>query len=149
MCDLAFHPLNSTGYQVYATWFPDPELALRLETPTQQWLQYVTTTPGTFAWLVYDATMPVALVQLDTTAERIGSIAFAVNPSLRRQGYGTAVLRALLTRPETARLQQIDAMVELDNAASRRCLSAAGFVLLSEQPDEDGFLQYTRRSGCV
>ncbi len=142
MHDLKFRPLDIRGYRLLTTWFQDPELARRIQSPTPQWLHYVTTTPGVYAWLVYHATAAVGQVQLDTTPEGTGSIGLAVNPSLRRQGYGTAVLRALLTRPETATLHQIAADVEADNTASRRCLVKAGFVLLSDRPDDDGFLHY-------
>jgi RimJ/RimL family protein N-acetyltransferase len=142
MPELTFHPLDTAGYHFYSTWFRDPELARRIEPPTQEWLHYVTTMPGVYAWLIYHAMTPVGQVQLDTTPEHRGTIAFAVNPALRQRGYGTAILRALLTRPEAARLHQIDAAVEPDNTASRRCLVMAGFVLLSDCPDDDGFLHY-------
>ena len=142
MHELTFHPLNTDRYRLLTTWFRDPELARRIQLPTPQWLHYVTTTPGVYAWLVYHATTAVGQVQLDTTSKGTGSIGLAVNPSLRRQGYGTAVLRALLTRPEATRLHQIAADVEADNTASCRCLVKAGFVLPSDRPDDDGFLHY-------
>ncbi len=151
MHDLTFRPLDTGGYRLYTTWFHDPELARRIAPPTPQWLHYVTTTPGVYAWLIYHAAAAVGQMQLDTTPEGTGSIGLMVNPSLRRQGYGTAMLRATLTRPETAGLQQINATVEPDNMASRFCLAAAGFVLLRDSPD-DGFLHYiyaVRNNGAL
>lgn len=142
MHDLTFRPLDTHGYRLIMPWFHDPELARRISPPTLQWLHYVTTTPGVYAWLIYHATAAVGQIQLDTTPEGTGSIGLIVNPSVRRQGYGTAALAALLTRPETATLHQIAADVEPDNTASRRCLLTAGFVLLSDCPDGDGFLHY-------
>jgi len=82
MYELAFYPLHTDRYRLYTTWFRDPELARRIETPTRQWLHYVTTTPGVYAWLIYPAMRPVGQMQLDTTPQDRGSIALAVNPAL-------------------------------------------------------------------
>ncbi len=127
---------------IYLSWFRDPELVRRVSVPTPEWLHYVTTTPGVFAWLIYHAAMPVGQIQLDTMPEHLGSLAYVVNPTLRRRGYGTAMLKALLSRPEAGALKQIDAAVEPDNIVSRRCLEAAGFVLQKGEPDHDGLLHY-------
>ncbi len=71
-----------------------------------------------------------------------GSIAFAVNPARRGQGLGRAMIAALLDRPELQAVELLEAGVDPENMASRRCLEAAGFRLVSEAPDFEGMLYY-------
>lgn len=71
-----------------------------------------------------------------------GSIAFAVDPALRRRGVGQAMIAALLARPELAAVELFEAGVEPENLACRRCLERAGFCLRSPEPDCEGMLYY-------
>jgi ribosomal protein S18 acetylase RimI-like enzyme len=71
-----------------------------------------------------------------------GSIAFAVDPALRRRGVGRAMIAALLARPELAFVALFEAGVEPENVACRRCLEAAGFSVHSPEPDYEGMLYY-------
>jgi RimJ/RimL family protein N-acetyltransferase len=48
----------------------------------------------------------------------------------------------LMRRPELHEVKLFEAGVEPENVASRRCLTAAGFSLRSEQPDFEGMLYY-------
>jgi RimJ/RimL family protein N-acetyltransferase len=71
-----------------------------------------------------------------------GSIAFAVDPAVRRRGVGRVMIAALLARPELAFVELFEAGVEPENVACRRCLEAAGFCVRSPEPDYEGFLYY-------
>ncbi len=71
-----------------------------------------------------------------------GSIAFAVDPTLRGRGLCRAMLGALMRRPELRPVAVFEAGVEPTNVASRRCLEAAGFRLRSREPDFEGMLYY-------
>jgi RimJ/RimL family protein N-acetyltransferase len=71
-----------------------------------------------------------------------GSIAFAVDPELRGRGFGRALIGALVEHPDLRSVELLEAGVEPDNAASRRCLEAAGFALPSAQRDFEGMLYY-------
>jgi ribosomal protein S18 acetylase RimI-like enzyme len=71
-----------------------------------------------------------------------GSIAFAVDPAVRRRGIGRVMIAALLARPELAFVALFEAGVEPENVACRRCLEAAGFGVRSPEPDFEGMLYY-------
>ena len=136
---LTFTPIDEEGLAIYGSWFSDDELRHRIEPPTRRWFDYVRHTPGCFAWLVHEEDIPVALVQLDTDSGGNGSVALVVRPDLRRRGYGTRVLRALLQRPEVLALGCVEAEVEVDNLAGIRCAEAAGFVRQGPEADGEGF----------
>jgi RimJ/RimL family protein N-acetyltransferase len=70
------------------------------------------------------------------------AIAFVIDPSLRRQGLGRAMITALMRRPELRSVELFEAGVEPQNLASRRCLEAAGFRLRANEPDYEGMLYY-------
>lgn len=142
MSELTFRLLDEAEMRVYNTWFQDEELRRRIEPPTSQWFSYVTNTPGVHAWMVYAGEIAVGQVSLDTDADQHGYFSLAVNPPLRNQGYGKRILRAFLKRPEVTRLKRIEVTIEPDNFASLRCFQQAGFVRLSSEPDEEGFLHF-------
>lgn len=71
-----------------------------------------------------------------------GSIAFVVDPAVRRRGVGRVMIAALLGRPELAFVALFEAGVEPENVACRRCLETAGFSVLSPEPDYEGMLYY-------
>jgi RimJ/RimL family protein N-acetyltransferase len=91
---------------------------------------------------VYGGEGPDGPIITESIEMAIGSIAFAVDPSLRRLGVGRAMIAALLARPELAFVELFEAGVEPENVASRRCLGRAGFCVHSPEPDYEGFLYY-------
>ncbi|MFN8420338.1 MAG: GNAT family N-acetyltransferase [Anaerolineae bacterium] len=139
--DLTFTRIAESELQLLRAWHTDPELQRRISYPTAAWFAYVNTT-GNFAWLIFANDIAVGYVQFGYEREASGSFAFAVNPSLRGQGYGKRILHALLQRPEVLGLNTLEGFVEPDNIASQRCLIAAGFRLVSETPDEEGMLKF-------
>jgi RimJ/RimL family protein N-acetyltransferase len=70
------------------------------------------------------------------------SIAYVVDPALRRRGYATAMITAVMTMPELARIELFTAGVEPANAASAGCLLKAGFRPLRPDPDWEGIVYY-------
>ncbi len=143
MAELSFRPLDESEMRMYATWFDDAELRRRIEAPTPQWFTYVTTIPGNYAWMVYDGETAVGHMQFGTSPDHEGYFDIVVNPALRNQGYCKKILRAFLERPELTGLDRVRATIEPDNLASLRCLQQAGFVQVSPEPDEEGFLHFT------
>jgi RimJ/RimL family protein N-acetyltransferase len=75
-----------------------------------------------------------------------GSIAFVVDPAVRRRGLGLgrAMISALMRQPDLSFVKLFEAGVEPENTASRRCLDAAAFRLRTGQPDCEGMLYYER-----
>jgi len=78
-----------------------------------------------------------------------GSIAFVIDPQVRRRGLGRAMIAALTEQPELHLVELVEAGVEPANTASRRCLEAAGFRLRSEEPDYEGMLYYRAQRANV
>jgi predicted acetyltransferase len=138
MSGLNFTSMGETEFQIFRSWFVDEELRRRISLPDRHWLDYVRYEARVYAWLVYEDGVPVGQVQLDVDATQSGYVGMAVNPGFRRQGYCKRILRALLLRPKVLSLVSIEAGAEMDNVPSQRCLLA-----VSEEPDEDGFLQFT------
>jgi RimJ/RimL family protein N-acetyltransferase len=91
---------------------------------------------------VYGGEGPDGPVITESIEAATGSIAFAVDPALRRRGVGRVVIAALLARPELAFVELFEAGVEPDNLACRRCLERAGFCVCSPEPDYEGMLDY-------
>jgi RimJ/RimL family protein N-acetyltransferase len=98
---------------------------------------------GTFdRCTVYRGEGPDGPIITDTLAVVTGSIAFVIDPVLRRRGLARAMIAALLDQSELDLVELFEAGVEPPNAASRTCWEAAGFRLGSEQPDFEGMLYY-------
>jgi GNAT superfamily N-acetyltransferase len=91
---------------------------------------------------VYGGQGPDGPVITESIDLATGSIAFAVDPALRRRGVGLVMIAALLARPELAFVEWFEAGVEPDNRACRRCLERAGFCVRSPEPDCEGMLYY-------
>lgn len=142
MSELIFHRLDESDMRLFSTWFEDAELRRRIEPPTPRWFAYVSSTPGIYAWMVYDGSIAVGQLQLDTYSDKTGSFALVINAPLRRQGYGKKVLRAFLERPEVKALNRLEATIEPDNAAAVQCCQQVGFRPVSAEPDEEGFLHF-------
>lgn len=98
---------------------------------------------GTFdRCTVYGGEGPDGPIITDTLEIPTGSIAFVVDPALRRQGLGRAMITALTHQPEQDFVEVFEAGVEPENTASRGCLQAAGFRPRSTEPDIEGMLYY-------
>jgi GNAT superfamily N-acetyltransferase len=91
---------------------------------------------------VYGGEGPDGPVVTESIEVTTGSIAFAVDPAVRRRGIGRATITALLALPELAFVELFEAGVALENVACRRCLERAGFCARSPKPDYEGMLYY-------
>ncbi|MGI8414504.1 MAG: GNAT family N-acetyltransferase [Solirubrobacteraceae bacterium] len=98
---------------------------------------------GTFdRCTVYGGEDPDGPIILETSFVATGSIAFVIDPQVRRRGLGRAMIAALTEQPELPLVELFEAGVEPVNTASRRCLEAAGFGVRSGEPDCEGMLYY-------
>jgi RimJ/RimL family protein N-acetyltransferase len=87
-----------------------------------------------------DADGPIITDSIEVTT---GSIAFVIAPTLRNQGFGRSMIRALVEWSELSEVRLFEAGVEPENHASVRCLLAAGFVPHGSEPDFEGMVYYT------
>lgn len=98
---------------------------------------------GTFdRRVIYGGEGPDGPIIIDTIDAITGAIAFTIDPTRRRQGLATRMIRALTDHPDLAAVELFEAGVDPDNIASRRCLEAVGFALRSVEPDFEGMLYY-------
>ncbi len=141
-----FEPLDEAGFQVYCDCYASDPAQYWISPPTRQWFDYLQYTPSAHAWLVRaDDGRAIGLVQLDEDAEGQGGVMLFVAPEARRRGHGRGILRALLARPDLARLRAIAGGIDPKNEASLRCALGAGFVLTSPEPDAEGLLRAVYR----
>ena len=122
------------------------------QTAAHHYLALVDGTPvgyvdcGTFdRCAIYGGEGPDGPIVLDTIDQVTGAIAFTIDPTRRRQGLVTRMIRALIGHADLAAVELFEAGVEPDNTASRRCLKAARFQLRSAEPDFEGMLYYHAR----
>ncbi len=98
---------------------------------------------GTFnRCTVYAGEGPEGPIVTESIEDASGSIAFVIDPQIRRRGVGRAMISALIHQPKLGFVELFEAGVEPGNVASRRCLQAVGFRLRSEKPDFEGMLYY-------
>lgn len=148
--NLVFRRFQQEDYPEYAAWFIDPELNRRLGPMDQEWLDAVLTEPESagITWAVLRDAELVAVVETvfdHQNHKPAGITAMAAKPSLRRQGIGTAVLRQILSQHQSRGIAEHVAYIAIDNLAGQRCIERVGFVPVSTEPNEHGFIEYRHR----
>ncbi|WP_396652665.1 GNAT family N-acetyltransferase [Microbacterium sp. AK031] len=104
----------------------------------RSWLQEAITDPHRKLLIVESENEPIATVRWDRRAPIDWEVSVTIAPQHRRKGYGRRVLseaEAALTFDPPLRMV---ADIHIDNGASRRLFSAAGY-LPQAPPDADGF----------
>jgi len=151
--EISLSPLTPETLPLAKAWFRDeetrrwlgdaswPERALRLakDPPTEN------DVTGRFAWLAYHDGEPVGLVDVERYEDGVAGLALVVGPVFRKRGFGKKILSAVASHPELALTPILRAGIEPANQASVRCFEGAGFEPRSEEPDEEGFIYFTRR----
>lgn len=72
-------------------------------------------------------------------------LAYVVDPSRWRQGFGRAVLHAAVQHPDVDDVRLFAAGIDADNEASCRCAASAGFLLDAHPPDWESTVYYLFR----
>ena len=85
-------------------------------------------------WTTWD---PATERVISTDPRRTVGAAYVVDPARRGRGHGRATLRAFVSAPELADVEQFVLGIEPDNAASLAAAAAAGFEPLSTEPDAE------------
>lgn len=106
--------------------------------------------PGALAWVTgavrdVDAGVCVGRAGFHGPPDENGmvEVGYAVDESLRRRGYGRAILAALLARAAVEpEVRVVRASVGPDNQASLGLIEEFGFVRVGEQWDEEDGLEY-------
>jgi RimJ/RimL family protein N-acetyltransferase len=175
MSEVRLEPFRSEQLVIVEPWFDDidtqswlggprwPRVILELESkPLGEFRGAVET--GRYSWLAWNGERPVGLVDCGTTDRWTtweggpngrgliatipvpsANISYVVDPAFRRNGYGRAMVRALLDLPELAHVNLFAAGIESGNVASIRCARSAGFDPLSSEPDWEDTVYYMKR----
>ncbi|MFC8428245.1 GNAT family N-acetyltransferase [Streptomyces sp. NPDC057253] len=95
-------------------------------------------------WVRYHGEGPDGPLLSEAAPGRALGLAYLVDPSRRRHGYGRSALRSVLTHPATGDVDTFFLGIDADNNASRHCAESAGFTLPDPEPDHEGMLYYRR-----
>jgi RimJ/RimL family protein N-acetyltransferase len=175
MSELRLQPFEREQLGPVETWFDDPDtlrwlggrgwprLVMDLaERPLGEHRGAVET--GRYGWTAWDRDELIGYIDCGTTDRwttweggangkgvvatfpvASGNLAYVVDPVMRRRGYGTTMIVALLTQPDLAHIELFAAGVEPENLGSVGCLRAAGFQALNAEPDWEGIVYYIKR----
>jgi len=141
------HPLKIAAFkredfEEYQSWFADPELNKYLG-PMEiedSWLEHVlSNNPDGYEYSVFInqkmvAEVGILLPNSDNPSFFITNL--AVNPKLRNQGIGSAVLKELMQMHPLEKDQSWKAFVDAENLKAIAFLEKNGWERLSNDPDE-------------
>ena len=118
---------------------------------------------GRYSWLAWDGDTAVGYVGCDTYDRcttwdgspdgrgvvkalpvPTANLSYVVDPALRRQGYGTSIIAALMASSQITHVSLFVAGVEPANTGSISCLLKNGFQPLDPAPDWEGTVYYAR-----
>jgi ribosomal protein S18 acetylase RimI-like enzyme len=153
---IALEPFTPGALAVVAPWFDDPEadrwlggrewpenlLRLLADPPREHRGSVVR---ERLAFIASAAGEPVALVDVESYTDGSAALSLVVAPRHRRSGVGAATLRALGAHLATRGVTSLVGVVEQHNAASLRLVERAGFLAVTGEPDEEGFIDYVLR----
>jgi RimJ/RimL family protein N-acetyltransferase len=157
MRTIALRRFSADLLAVVAPWFDDPEtgrwlggrewpenlLRLIADPPAEHRGSHVRERAGWVAALDGEA---VALIDTEIYVDGSAAVSLVVAPEHRRRGVGVASLSAI--GRWLAGGHGVDTLVggvEQRNEASHRCVKAAGFIAVTETPDDEGFINYVLR----
>lgn len=143
---IALRNMTRADLGMLREWHRDPVLSGELGgiEDFDTWFAYAESQPAYRVWVAMEGREPVGYVMIEIE-DGVGGESVAVRPDLRGNGYGAAILRALLDAPEASDAREIVATVCPNNRASRRCHEKAGFVQDGDEPDDEGLLRYVLR----
>ena len=148
--NLEFKRFQREDYPEYASWFVDPELNRHLGPMDPAWLDAVLLQPESAGatWTVFREMELVALIETVFAMKRqrpAGITALATKPSLRRQGIGTTVLQRILAIHKSQGIDEHVAYISIHNSGGRHCVEKVGFVAVTSEPDERGYIEFRHR----
>ena len=146
---LEFKRFQKEYFSEYALWFVDTELNRQLGPMDQEWLDSVLAQSEAegITWAVFRDEELIAVIEnafhVDE-ASQVTITALATKPAYRRQGIGTAVLQQLFSINDNKGIRQHIAYIHVRNVAARRCMEGVGFVAVSSEPNQHGYIEFRR-----
>lgn len=148
--NLVFKRFEREYYPEYESWFSDPYLNRQLGPMDEDWLDAVLSEPPSegATWAVFRGNEMVAVLECVFDPSRklpAGITALATKPDLRQGGIGTAVLQTILALHSGQGIIEHVAYISKNNQAGQRCFEKSGFMPVTPEPDENGYIEYRRR----
>jgi RimJ/RimL family protein N-acetyltransferase len=153
---IGFTPFTPEALATVAPWFDDAETARWLggrEWP-ENLLRLLADPPHEhrgsmarerIAFVASADGEPIALTDTEIYTDGSAALALVVAPPHRRRGLGAATLLALGRQLAIRGVRSLVGGVKQNNVPSLRCVERAGFVAVSGEPDEEGFINYLLR----
>jgi RimJ/RimL family protein N-acetyltransferase len=128
--------INRNDLPALERWFEETETKNRLGgmLPLARWFENVRILTNQKNYMALTGEVSTGMVTLETYEDRTASIALLVNPALRNQGFGKAIIRHALKLLDGC--TEVHAHIEQDNTASIRCFGACGFIECSVDADD-------------
>lgn len=145
-----FKRFQREHYTEYASWFVDPELNRHLGPMDEAWLEAVLAQPESegVTWSVFRGSELVAVVETNFDPQNQSPAvikAIAIKPTLRRQGIGSSVLQRMLSIHNAQGFVEHLAYISVNNPVALHLVEKAGFIPVTAQPDEHGFIWFYLR----
>jgi L-amino acid N-acyltransferase YncA len=96
-------------------------------------------------WVGVEDGRSVGLVSVECYTDRSAEVAIVIDPGQRGRGLCPQLVRAVLESAEMKEMDLIRAAIDVDNRASIRCFESAGFLRLSDEPDDEHNLTFLYR----
>ena len=140
MDDLHLQSISATELSNYSSWFDNHDAADML---FKQSSVESKAASDAVAWTASKGDDVVAVAYFSQSGSD-ASIYLAVDPSMRRHGYGTKVLELVLGHPIFDKALRIKADIEMSNVGAQKLVAKSGFVKTGQT--EDGMMVFERRT---
>lgn len=138
MADLIFHDIHIEHIPIVNSWYRDAD-SFHVEKLTEEFIHYVASNSDYDCWLIASQNEFIGKIDVEREKDK-AYISIIINPDYRRKGYGKkALLQIIHTYANTA-IKLIIGGIFHTNEASKRLFLSVGFIPMSNEPDEDGFI---------
>ena len=96
-------------------------------------------------WARYDGEVPDGPIVSRVEDGPAMALGYVVDPARWGRGIGRRTLQTVVASPDVADVRIFAAGIDADNAASRRCAVAAGFLPDDPEPDREGTVHHLLR----
>ena len=139
-----FEEITKDDGGIFASWLEQESINKWLG-GIEDWYKYFEYADSNQEYFLFKASLDdkiIAKIAIEIIDE-IGYISYMINPGEHNKGHGKKILKLFLrdmNRLIDRKIKRIEAGIDADNAASRRCFESCGFKL--KEIDEDGFMDY-------
>lgn len=140
MGELIFHDIKMEHIPVVNSWYCDAD-SFHVEKLTEEFIHYIASNPDYGSWMILNNNEFMGKVDVEIEEDK-AYISIIIRPDCRRKGYGKKALQQIINKYMNTGIKQIIAGIFHTNEASKRLFSSIGFTPLSNDPDEEGFIDF-------